>query len=146
MNSDFVDLLKLLEKWKVEYVIIGGYAVMEYSEPRATKAIDILIACNNDNAKKLVGALKEFGASLSGIDTAFFAEKGKFYKIGRPPNRIDIITSAEGADFSDIYNTRVIKDLRGVKIQFIDKENLIKLKESAGRPQDIADVEKLRKY
>ena len=99
MNSDFVDLLKLLGKWKVQYVIIGGYAVMEYTEPRATKDLDKLIACSKTNATRIFAALKDFGVSLSKISADFFSKKGCFYKIGRPPNRVDIITSADGATF-----------------------------------------------
>ena len=146
MNSDFVDLLKLLEKHRVDYVVIGGYAVMEYSEPRATKDLDLLIDCSEENAEKIYDALKEFGASLKGIDKQFFAEREKFYKIGRPPSRIDIITSAEGASFADIRETREERQLGDVTVFFISLENLIKLKEAAGRAQDLADLEKLKKY
>jgi len=146
MNSDFVDLLKLLGKWKVDYAIIGGYAVMEYSEPRATKDLDILIACSKTNAKKVFAALREFGGVLSGIDQDFFSKKGRFYKIGRPPNRIDIITSAEGAPFSEIKSQRVKKHIHGVQVFFIGRKQLMKLKKAAGRPQDLLDLANLKKF
>ena len=146
MNSDFVDLLRLLEKWKVDYAIIGGYAVMEYSEPRATKDLDILIACTKPNAKRVYAALKEFGGLLTGIDESFFSTKGRFYKIGRPPNRIDIITSAEGASFAEIKRERLKKIIHGVRVCFIGKKQLIKLKKAAGRPQDQLDLINLKKF
>lgn len=146
MNSDFVDLLRLLEKWNVDYAIIGGYAVMEYSEPRATKDLDILIACSKSNARKIYSALKEFGGQLVGIDESFFSSKGRFYKIGRPPNRIDIITSAEGASFSEIKAGRTQRYVHGVQVYFIGRKQLIQLKQAAGRPQDLLDVVNLKKF
>lgn len=146
MNSDFLELLKLLGSWNVDYVIIGGYAVMEYSEPRATKDLDILIACSKTNATKVYAALKEFGGSLSGIDDAFFSRKGRFYKIGRPPNRIDIITSAEGASYSEIRKEKVKKCVNGVEVFFVSRKHLMKLKAAAGRPQDQIDLVNLKKF
>lgn len=119
---------------------------MEHSEPRATKDLDILIACNKKNAKLVFGALKEFGGQLSGIDDSFFATKGRFYKIGRPPNRIDIITSADGCSFSKVWKNKVQRVIKGVAVTFISIDDLIKLKQAASRPQDLIDIEKLKLY
>ena len=119
---------------------------MEYSEPRATKDLDILIACSKGNAKKVYASLKEFGGALSGIDESFFATKGRYYKIGRPPNRIDIITSAEGATFSEIKKEKVKKSIKGVKVFFISRKHLMLLKKAAGRPQDKVDLLNLKKF
>lgn len=119
---------------------------MEHSEPRATKDLDILIACNTKNSKKVLSALKEFGGQLEGITSKFFSTKGGFYKIGRPPNRVDIITSAEGASFQSIWKNRVTRLIKGISVAFIGVDDLIKLKKAAGRPQDLIDIEKLSLY
>jgi len=147
MNSDFVDLLKLLESFEVEYVIVGGYAVMEYTEPRSTKDIDILVRRSKGNSQKIYDALKKFGASLGGIENTFFETEGKFYKIGRPPNRIDIITSVEGVAEQEIFENKISRELgSGLSIWFIDKAHLLAVKEAAGRPQDLIDAEKLKQF
>ena len=117
---------------------------MEYTEPRATKDLDILIACNQRNAKKVFSALKEFGASLSGISESFFAKKGRFYKMGRPPSRIDIITSAEGATFSEIWRSKNMRQIGETNVPFIGIKELIKLKKAAGRMQDLIDLKNLK--
>ena len=119
---------------------------MEYSEPRATKDLDILIGCSKINAKRITAALKEFGGSLTGINEKFFATKGRFYKIGRPPNRIDIITSAKGASYAEIKKKKVQKLINGVKVFFISRTHLMNLKKAANRPQDQVDILNLKKY
>lgn len=61
MNSDFKDLLQIMENYQVKYMIVGGYAVMHYSEPRYTKDLDIWIEASRENSKKMYSALAEFG-------------------------------------------------------------------------------------
>jgi hypothetical protein len=65
MNSNFEDLLKLFNANRVEYLIVGGYAVMLYTEPRYTKDLDIWIAATSENAAKVYAALAAFGAPLA---------------------------------------------------------------------------------
>lgn len=90
-SSDFKDLLNLFKKFKVRYLVVGGYAVMKYSEPRFTKDLDLFIATDQDNAKSVFATLKEFGAPLENLTSDDFAHKGYFYQMGRPPIRVDII-------------------------------------------------------
>ena len=73
-SSDFKELLNLFEKHEIRYLIIGGYAVMKYSEPRFTKALDIWIAANPANAKAVYVALKEFGAPLANLTADDFTD------------------------------------------------------------------------
>ena len=92
-SPDFKELLKLFEKHNIRYLVVGGYAVMKYSEPRFTKDLDVFIATDQDNAKGVYAALKEFGAPLENLTPDDFAHKGYFYQMGRPPLRIDIMMS-----------------------------------------------------
>lgn len=142
-NSDFRDLLKLFEKYDIRYLVVGGYAVMKYSEPRFTKDLDLWIATDQDNASSVYTALKEFGAPLAGLSPDDFMEQGYFYQMGRPPLRIDIMMSIPGVEFEEAWKKREIVELGDVRIPFISKPDLIEAKRAGGRPQDDIDLKKL---
>ncbi len=90
MNSDFEELLSLFNANDVKYLVVGGYAVMLYTEPRYTKDLDIWIEPSEDNAARVFRALSKFGAPLSGLTPSDFAHEGCFYQVGIPPVRVDI--------------------------------------------------------
>jgi hypothetical protein len=142
MNRDFKELLRIFNEHEVKYLIVGGYAVMKYSEPRFTKDLDIWIEASPENAKKVFQALKTFGAPLEGLTENDFAEAG-FYQMGRPPVRVDILMTIEGVGFADAWENRVETDFVGVPVFFIGLSDLIKNKKAAGRLQDLADIEKM---
>ena len=98
-SPDFKELLKIFEKHKIRYLVVGGYAVMKYSEPRFTKDLDIFITTDQENADNVFKALKEFGAPLENLTSEDFAQKGYFYQMGRPPLRVDIMMSIPGIYF-----------------------------------------------
>jgi hypothetical protein len=108
MNSDFIELLKILESYQVKYLIIGGYAVMNYSEPRYTKDLDIWIEASSENANKIYAALIKFGAPLTGLAEKDFSEPGFFYQMGRPPVRVDIPLTIE---FSVFYHNSALRGI-----------------------------------
>jgi hypothetical protein len=143
-SPDFKELLKLFEKHKIRYLIVGGYAVMKYSEPRFTKDLDVFIATDQDNAKSIYSALKEFGAPLENLTSVDFAQEGYFYQMGRPPMRVDIMMSIPGIKFNEAWENREVVELDDLKIFFISRSDLILAKEASGRPQDNIDVEKLK--
>lgn len=89
VNSDFTDLLNLFRDKRVKYLIIGGYAFIQYAEPRYTKDLDLWISTDSTNAASVYAALKEFGAPLVGMTVDDFAEDGYFYQMGVPPMRVD---------------------------------------------------------
>ena len=95
MNSDFEELLSLFNDNEVKYLVVGGYAVMLYTEPRYTKDLDVWIEASQENAARVFHALAEFGAPLRGLTPADFAKEGCFYQLGRPPVRVDILMSIE---------------------------------------------------
>lgn len=144
MNSDFKDLLRCLNTAKVRYLVVGGYAVMHYSEPRYTKDLDIWIEPTLRNARAVYRALDAFGAPLSNITPTTFAEPGLLYICGLPPNRFDLLTRISGADFETAWKTREKTKLGTVPTHFIGLDCLISAKEVAGRPQDRLDLSKLR--
>ncbi len=146
MNQNFLDLLQLFEEHKVKYLIIGGYAVSFYSEPRYTKDIDFWIECSLSNGKRLIKALDEFGAPLAAISAKDFATKGTAYTAGLPPLRFDILTRIPGALFENAFKSRTKIRIGKTNVNYISFTDLLKVKAAAGRPQDKLDLEKLKKF
>jgi len=142
MIRDFKELLSIFNENGVKYLIVSGYAVMKYTEPRFTKDLDIWVEASADNAKKVFHSLKTFGAPLKGLSEADFSETG-FYQMGQPPVRIDILMEIDGVTFDDAWKNRMQADFAAVPAHFIGISDLIINKKTAGRLQDLADVEKL---
>ncbi|MEA3308220.1 MAG: hypothetical protein U9Q70_01730 [Chloroflexota bacterium] len=140
VNSDFTDLLNLFNAKHVRYLIIGGYAVIQYAEPRYTKDLDLWISTDTTNAAAVYVALATFGAPLTGLTEKDFAEEGYFYQMGIPPIRVDILMGIPGLEFEPAWASRVEVDFDGLLVPFISRENLITAKRAAGRPQDLIDV------
>ena len=143
VNSDFTDLLKLFNANHVRYLIIGGYALIQYAEPRYTKDLDVWISTDTANAQAIYQALKEFGAPLTGLSETDFMEEGYFYQMGVPPMRVDILMGIPGIEFEDAWKMRVEVDFDGLGVTFISREDLITAKRASGRPQDLIDADTL---
>jgi hypothetical protein len=143
VNSDFTDLLNLFNDNNVRYLVIGGYAVIQYGEPRFTKDLDLWISTDKENAGAVYNALKLFGAPLAGLTEEDFAEEGYFYQMGNPPIRVDILMGIPGGDFEQAWGHRKQVDFGSVTVPFISKDDLIKVKLASGRIQDISDANAL---
>ncbi len=144
-SPDLKELLNLFKKHNVKYLIVGGYAVMRYTEPRFTKDLDLLISVEIKNATAVYNALKEFGAPLSGLTVKDFSQEGYFYQMGRPPMRVDIMMSIPGVKFDDAWSQHEQLTIDGIEMNFISKKDLIASKKASGRSQDLIDVENLEK-
>ena len=138
--SDYKELLKILNRHRVRYLIVGAYAVIHYTEPRYTKDLDIWVEPEIKNAKRVYEALKEFGAPLKDISVADFANKNLVYQIGVEPVRVDIIMGISGIGFNQAWRQRSISMVDGIKINIIGIKELIELKKRAGRQMDIVDI------
>jgi len=123
--------------------VVGGYAVALYGYPRATGDMDIWIAISEDNARKTVEALKEFGFSAPELKEELFLEREKNIRMGNPPLRIEILTSIDGVEFTECYRNKKSVTIDGIDINFISLEDLKKNKRVSGRYQDLADLENL---
>ena len=144
-SQDFKELLSILARHEVRYLVIGGYAVMLYSEPRWTKDLDLWIAIDPANARAVFNALKEFGAPLTDLTSADFSEPGHFYQMGNPPLRVDVMMEIPGGDFNEAWNRRNTVSIGDDQVHFISREDLISVKLASGRDQDLKDVEAIRK-
>jgi hypothetical protein len=147
MYSDFKELLSAFNTQGVKYLIVGGYAVSFHAQPRATKDIDILIKPDAENAKATYASLKQFGAPLAGLTPEDFAEPGPFFRMGREPIAVDILSEIAGVDFDAAWERRVegvIDAASGLTAHFISGDDLMAAKMASGRPQDLADVAAMR--
>ena len=142
LPEDFKDLLCLLNEHKVDYLIVGGWALGIHGYVRATGDMDIWIGQSDVNIQNLLKALTAFGVP-EGIDSEFFKENGNAFRMGNPPLRIEIITEASGIHFDASYPKRVIIEADGVDLSFINYEDLVTNKRASGRLRDLADLEAL---
>ncbi len=146
MNSDFRELLQALHECKVQYLVAGGYAVIHHSQPRYTKDIDIWLKPSQENAGKLMEAFFKFGLGLfEDITEEDFARPGTQFSIGVAPCEIDFLTTIPGIDFESAWDNKVVSVEQDFPIYYLSKMDLIAAKETAGRPQDLADLDELRK-
>jgi hypothetical protein len=146
MYSDFKELLSLFNGHKVKYLVVGGYAVSLHAQPRATKDLDIFIKADAANAAAVYAALAKFGAPLEELKPEDFIEKGKFYRMGRPPLMVNILPEISGVDFDTAWGKRIEAEIdAGLQVPFIDLDSLILAKLASGRPEDLADVAVLRR-
>ncbi len=145
MFDDFKDLLSAFNAANVRYLIVGGYAVSLYAQPRATKDLDILIGADPENSKAVYLALAKFGAPLEGLTAKDFTEPDNFFRMGTPPVMVDLMPGIGGVEFEDAWLRRVNVSIDDtLTVPFISRDDLLAAKISAGRAQDLADVVALR--
>lgn len=141
LPDDFREFIECLNDNKVQYLLVGGWAVGLYGNPRFTKDIDFLIAIEENNIQRLMKALQDFGGPT--VEASVFTEPGNVFRMGSSPIQIDIINEADGLVFSECYanrNTLVFDDLQ---ISIISRKDLIINKKASARLRDLADVEYL---
>lgn len=143
LNQDFKEFLSALNANGVRYLVVGGYAVALHGHPRYTKDIDVWIDRTEENATGMVQALEDFGFGSLGLVPSDFLVEDQIIQLGYPPNRIDIITDLPGVEFAGSYLARIVVDVEGVPVNFVDLETLRRNKRASGRHQDLADLENL---
>ena len=143
LPPDFKDFLQLLNSEKVEYLLVGGYAVGYYGYPRATGDMDIWVAATRDNAERIARVLREFGFAAETVSPELFLEEGRVVRMGVPPMRIELLTGASGVDFQQCYADRKVDIIDGVEVSLISLEHLKLNKKAAARAKDLDDLENL---
>jgi hypothetical protein len=143
LSKDFKEFIESLNGHNVRYLVVGGYAVAFHGYPRYTKDLDVWIELSPENANNMIKALEEFGFGSLGLKIEDFLESDQIIQLGYPPNRIDILTTLKKLQFKDSYKARIEIEIQGIKINFIDLENLKLNKRATGSPQDLADAENL---
>ncbi len=145
LENEFQEFLRSLNSNKVEYLLIGGYAVILNGHIRNTNDLDVCVSADPENAKRVVKALVEFGFAVPGLEESLFTTPKSVVRMGFPPIKIEIINYLEGVSFQDAYKHRKAITVGGLDISLINIDDLIANKRTVGRLQDLADVEKLEK-
>jgi predicted nucleotidyltransferase len=145
-NSDFQDFLKALNNNNVEYILLGGYAVLIYGYSRNTGDMDIWVNCTEENYKRLEGAFAEFGMPMFDMTKESFLSNNVMdvFKFGVPPVSIDILTAAKGLVFEEAYKNIEIRDIEGLSVKLIHINDLLRAKAAVGRAKDIDDIQHLK--
>ncbi len=143
LNNDYRDILHALNTEKVEYLLVGAYAMAAYGYPRATMDIDIWINPSPDNADAVLRALAQFGAPLHNLTREDLQKNDTIFQIGVAPRRIDLITSVSGLRFEDAFARSTQVEMDGILVPILSLDDLIVNKRASGRTKDLADVESL---
>ena len=143
MQKDFKELLGLFNAHKVEYLIVGGYALAFHGAPRFTGDIDLLIKADSENARRILGALDEFGFGSVDLSEVDFTCPNNVVQLGVPPVRVDIITSLTGVGWEKAESDKVHGNYGDIPAYFISKADFVANKRALGRKRDLADLEAL---
>jgi len=144
LNSDFRDILSAFCEEKVEFMLVGAYAVAAHGLPRATGDIDLWVKCSEKNAERVWAAIMNFGAPLANISKQDFTTRGNVVQIGVTPRRIDILTQITGVEYEEAEQQSITIEIEGIAIPVIGLAHLVQNKSAVGRPQDKADVARLQ--
>jgi hypothetical protein len=141
VSADFEEFLKLLNKNKVKYLIVGGYAYAVHFKPRFTNDIDIFILADSENAEKVLNTLMDFGFGELTISKKDLTKPDQVIQLGYSPLRIDLMTSISGVDFRIAWKNKIKRKYGKQSVFFIGKNEFILNKKSSGRKKDLADLE-----
>jgi len=143
MLPDWIELCALFNVHRVDFLLIGGQAVIAHGYPRLTKDMDLWVRPTTANGARLLSALAEFGVEIPGFTAERFSDPATVVMLGREPFRVDLLTHIPGVEFDAAWGRRSKVLLDGTEVALIAKEDLITNKKAVGRLQDLADVEAL---
>ena len=145
MEDEYLSFVQLLNEYEVEYVVLGGFAVIIHGFVRTTGNIDILISTSEQNADKMLMVMLKFGYGEYDFELKDFMEEPGWISLDRYHGKIEILTSTIGVTFHDCYKNKLIIETQGVKVNYISLKDLIKNKKAVGRPKDLEDLRNLPK-
>jgi len=143
VQKDFKRLLELFNGHKVEYMIVGAYALAYHGVPRFTGDIDIYVHLSPENAQKILSALADFGFGSLNLTINDFQNPDYVVQLGVPPVRIDIITSITGVTWEEANKGKREGLYGNAPVWFLGREQFIINKRATGRKKDLADLESL---
>ena len=146
MSPDFRDLLSAFNAQGVEYLVVGAHALAAHGYVRATGDLDVWVRPETGNAKRVLSALRVFGAPLADLEESDLLHPGTVYEIGVAPLRIDVLTGIDGVTFDEAWQGRIMAKFLEQPVPVLSAKHLITNKRAVGRAQDIADVEWLERH
>ena len=143
VQQDFRDLFALFNTHKVEYVVVGAYALAFHGAPRFTGDMDILVRPGVRNARRIVAALAEFGFASLGLTVEDFKKTARVVQLGVAPVRIDLVTSLTGVSWTAAAAGCRPGKYGDLRVRFLGKKEFVRNKRAIGRSKDLADIEAL---
>ena len=140
LSKDLQEFIRLLNSERVEYLIVGAWAVAFHGRPRYTGDVDIFLRRESGNAERMMRVVRAFGFGATGLTEEDFLKDGHVIQLGVEPNRIDLLTGISGVDFASAWKQRVVGALSGITVNLISRDLLIQNKRAAKRDKDLADV------
>jgi hypothetical protein len=143
MEPEHLNLLRLFEEEGVEYLIIGGYAVIAHGYPRFTDDLDLLIQASRENGLRAVRALERFGRPVGEFEADDFVRTPSFISFATDQAWFDLMTQIPGIDAAASFASRTVLATQGMNLKFIDLHSLRLNKQATGRTKDLLDLENL---
>jgi hypothetical protein len=143
MERDFVEMLSALDAAGAEDLVVGAHALAADGLPRVTGDLEIWVRGTPENARRVLAALRDFGAPLFDLTVEDLCRPETVFQIGVVPIRIDRITSISGVGFEEAWEGRIVVRIEGVTVGVLGRDELIRNKRATGRPKDVFDAEAL---
>jgi len=143
LPRDFKELFEFLNANKVEYMLLGGYAVIAYGYVRNTSDIDVVVSNGEENARRLMRALADFGFGETELRVDLFTEPDSVVRMGVEPMKIEILNYLKGVDFKEAYSRRRSVEVEDISVDLIALQDLLANKRAVGRPKDLVDADEL---
>lgn len=145
LNPDYRDILSAFFAEKVEFLLVGAYALAAHGAPRATGDLDLWVRPSAENARRTWRALVAFGAPLVNLAERDLSTPGTVIQIGREPCRIDLLTAIDGVSFDEAWPAKREFLVDGMAIPVIGREDFLRNKHATGRLKDLADAQRLER-
>jgi hypothetical protein len=139
-QKDFADLCSLLNANRVDYLVVGGYAVAFHGAPRFTGDLDLLIRPDPNHVRRMLDALSRFGFPAGEVAPDYILKQQKILQLGRVPMQVHLMTRVTGIDWDSAWSTREAGSYGDIAVFYLGRSALIANKRAAGRPKDLADV------
>jgi hypothetical protein len=144
MESDWKELIELLQSHGVDFIVVGAHALAFFGRPRFTEDLDLFLRKSHQNGLALKSALAEFGIPISTQKlNQLMTRDRQMLVLGHEPHAVDLLNFLDGVDFETAWKNKVPGTLVGTKTWFISKEDFVKTKKASGRTKDLFDLELL---
>ena len=146
-NEDFVEFIEVLNKNKVDYILVGGYSVIVHGYSRTTGDMDIWVNPTKSNFLKLKISFSEFGLPIEDLNEFNFLHNKEIdvFSYGRPPVSIDIMKEVKGLNFEEVFDSSFFYKINDeVEVRVIHINHLRQAKKASNRPKDRDDLNNLK--
>ena len=143
LAPDFDEFCGLLIAHRVEFVVVGAYALAFHGAPRATGDLDFFVRPTEQNGRRLIDAIAAFGFPTDAFSARDIAQGHRVIQMGEEPVQIHIMSDISGVSWDEVWNGRTLGRCGDHEVAFIGRDQFLANKRASGRPQDLADVHKL---